>query len=448
MSANTGQSKSVFRIRESEWTQLTLPDEDLRLLLSVKGEWDQSAFGQSMEQQVKTSNVIGLRQSNFGTVEIRVNEAIGAIELQSMVVIVEPKIPMDHFNFIACRALRQNVKIRLDRSSLEAGTNFIELVANWALSEITSIVMSGLHRDYKTIESEGALSRGRLLPAQTSLNLLRGKVKVRFEADDHVLDNPLNRVFRAALIFIYRNPTLNQNLRRAARTLSRRFLEVGPLQQTDLNYRAERHTMRFLDAFEFSKVLLSSAGLNLNGGRSQSRSFLIKTPYLIEEGLRNILRAGLPTMGVHKPAPKNLDANFSISANPDLGFTAGDLLTGDIKYKTADPLLKRSDLMQASFFALAFEAPRGLIIDFQISPAAFFEQVKVSNIVISRIPWNVSLGLPPEKTESIFVNDVKTWLISSDPSTSSKELPFLAKTLNPPQTGFPQPTILRAQTRR
>lgn len=414
MSINTGQSKRFVRIRESEWTAVSLAEDDIQSLMEVRSDWERNGSDQNGNVPGQSSQLIGLRQALLGKFEIRVNEAIGAITLPSTVLIVEPKIPLEHFNFIACRALKQNLKSRKDSTHLQAGDNFVALLASWTVTSIGTVALSGLHRDYKLIEEESASPRGKINLSSTSINLLRGKIKVRFEAEDHVLDNPLNRVLKAALQFVAGNPTLDFQLRRSARNLSNGFAEVGGLQRSDLCYPLTRQTSRFQEAFAFSKVLLSISGLSLNSGRSQSRSFLIKTPYLIEEGIRNILSEGLPSMAVHKPAPKTLEANFPISANPDLGFYAETFVTGDIKYKIAEPLLKRHDLMQASFFALAFGANRGLIIDFQDSSPAYFERVKISNVSISRIPWNISLGLNAEETESVFIEEVSTWLRVGD----------------------------------
>src|ERR1700719_5262127 len=91
-------------------------------------------------------------------------------------------------------------------------------------------------------------------------------------------------------------------------------------------------------------------------------SFLIRTPELIESGMREILSQAMkPACTVSKQRLALSDSNETL--NPDLVF-GERVLIGDVKYKIASTKWDRSDLYQIVTHTAGFQASAGVVIGF------------------------------------------------------------------------------------
>jgi hypothetical protein len=153
-------------------------------------------------------------------------------------------------------------------------------------------------------------------------------------------------------------------------------------------------------------------GIELGIGESRARSFLYKTPLLIEEGIRTIIKAGLAPVEVVKPRRVNLTSSTgkNVSANPDIGISEKPLLVGDVKYKIQTKDWRRADLAQSVFFAVAYESPKSLIIDFENEESKPNGDLQVSQILVSALGWDASSDADPEVSAGKLIEEVRAWL--------------------------------------
>ena len=412
----SGPSKSEILITESKWHELELSDEDSDALKTLKDKWRTARVSwfsnkQSDEEEDAGSAIIDVRSLRNGKTEVKVFDAIGAIDLPGSVIVVHPKIPIAHFNYIASRALSLP-RIYSGNFGLQQGRHFLELICAWAIDSIEAILRDGLVRDYKQVRSPLQTIRGSVQVASTYLNISRGNLALDCTFDDYSTDTPLNRVLKSSLEFISRNPAVSDVLRKRAKRCALQFGEVGPLRPSDLKAVPQRNSKRYSDAIHFAKQVVMKRGIELGVGGSKARSFLYKTPLLIEEGIRRIIHSGLAPVEVIKPNRKNLVSSTgnNVSANPDIGISKSPLLVGDVKYKIQTKDWRRSDLAQSVFFAVAYEAPKSLIVDFENEESKPNGDLQVSQILVSALGWDARQSADPELSAQKLVSDVKSWL--------------------------------------
>ena len=411
----SGLSKTEFLITESKWYELSLTEEDSAALKSLRDKWRSPKISwfrdKEDDEEELGSKVLDVRVLRNGETELKVFDAIGAIDLPSSVIIVQPKIPIPHFNYIASKALALP-RMYSGNFGMQEGTHFLELICSWAIDSIETILRDGLVRDYKETRAPLQSIKGRVHLTSTFLNVARGNLAIDSTYEEYSVDTPLNRVLKNALEFIARNPAISDLLRKRAKRNLLQFSNVGRLRTADTKAVPRRNSIHYSDALHFANQVVMKRGLELGVGSSKAKSFLYKTPLLIEEGIRMIIKTGLAPVDVVKPKRVNMTSSTgkNVSANPDLGISEAPLLVGDVKYKVQTKDWRRSDLAQSVFFAVAYEAPKSLIIDFENEASKPNGDLQVSRILVSAIGWDASSSADPEESASKLVKDVKSWL--------------------------------------
>ena len=152
-------------------------------------------------------------------------------------------------------------------------------------------------------------------------------------------------------------------------------------------------------------------GRFLQEGSFVAKAFLVRTPPMVEDGLRNVLKHSLPELSIKK-ARKYL-GDSGVSVNPDLLIHEGSAVA-DIKYKRNDGQWNRSDLYEIVASASAYAAKRAALVDFNVKredsrPTVWFQQLAVAHLT-----WLANDGISPQLAESILVDQVRTWLTSTN----------------------------------
>jgi len=414
-SMTSGPNKAELVITESKWYALDLSDEDSLALRSLQDKWRTPKVSwfrnKDDDEDELGSKVLDVRQLRNGKTEVKVFDAIGAIDLPSAVIIVSPKIPIPHFNYIASRALSLP-RMYSGNFGMQQGVHFLELICAWAIDSIEAILRDGLVRDYKETRAPLQTVRGRVHMASTFLNIARGNLAIDSTFEEYSVDTALNRVLKNALEFVSRNPAISDVLKKRAKRNLQQFINVGPLRMADLKAVPQRNSNHYADALHFANQVVMKRGIELGVGGTRARSFLYKTPLLIEEGIRTIIKTGLAPVEVVKPKRVNLTSSTgkNVSANPDIGISEKPLLVGDVKYKIQTKDWRRSDLAQSVFFAVAYEAPKSLIIDFENEESKPNGDLQVSKILVSALGWDASSNADPEVSAEKLIEEVKAWL--------------------------------------
>ncbi|OBG73496.1 McrC family protein [Mycobacterium sp. E3305] len=399
------------RLTESRASTLALTDsqaDELRRIgraLASQKQW----WGASDDADTPTRSVVRCEHLNGALYTVAVSDAIGAIGLGDLQLIIMPKIPLPHLLYLLAES-NQVPRSLYERSRLGADDNFFSLIARWFVHSCEVLLRHGLASDYGRVTADLACARGRIHTLKTARSILAGRPVISCEFELFGEDTSLNRVLKAAVLRLLALPGLPSELRERCRRIHHRLTDIGELQPADLGVRPGALSRRYRDAHPLALAILASTGLSMEEGRKSTWTFLFRTPEAVEEGLRNSLRTHLqPDWKVQKKA-KILLGDRSRSINPDLIFGNNEAV-GDVKYRlNADGEIKRSELNQVTTFATGYHAQKATVIAF--GPCERGEEVHVGSVQVNGYNWN-SDAVTPEQAAARLAGRVGTWLAQS-----------------------------------
>ena len=393
-------------LTDSQFDQLNQASNDLR---SDKEYW-RSRMSLQDDRYLELTDIsedaraIFVAKAADGHYRVKVHNAIGVIGLGGLTILVEPKIPLDHFSYIAQRAILRDVRASKSKALMAAGDSFFEVLASWFLTELESMLRKGLPRDYYAASGDLAYARGRVLPIPTVSRWLKGRAEVHAEFEEFDEDNSTNRVIKSALSCIATSNSLHQDIKKRARRSFLTMRDVGAMSLVDVEDILSGRKSKGSPVLEYALYILRGMGLSLSEGEVSSRTFLIPTPALMESGLREILRAGLAPVAVEKRAIRLGDTWLSVT--PD-ALISRPPFTADVKYKITKQGWQRADLAQAVLFAAAFYSDLGVVLSFSSSESVKLPAVPVGDLRVASVTWPVSENWTPNQSEQLVVEDFK-----------------------------------------
>ena len=350
-----------------------------------------------------------------GTWSLRVNDAVGVIAVDGLQIIVEPKIPTSHLIFLL-EASGQVPRLSASAASLNPGQSFWELVAQWYVAALEQLLRIDLIRDYRERRDVLSVVRGRVDAPRTVGAFLRGRIEVSCEFEEFDQDNALNRVLLAAARVVTGSPLLSPELRRRALRSVQRMADIGAIRPSDLSAVLERRTAHYEEPVALATSVLAGHARTLQPGGEVARTFLFRTPELVEEGLRATLATLLGAdWTVEKRGLKLGDTGLTLT--PDLLFNGG-LATGDVKYKLTSSDWVQSDLYQAVAFATAFRSTAASVISFREPAAGNPRTVPVGPVLVTSLTWNADVELPPQAAASELAESAESWLRNAESALS------------------------------
>lgn len=270
------------------------------------------------------------------------------------------------------------------------------------------LVRSGLRQGYVSITSEIEELRGSLHPVETSIRNLQGIASAVCSYDELSFDMPLNRILFEACQIITKLSCVGVDLRQRARRLAFRIGGVGKLQNSDLRSQTDRLTRHYYKSIQLAKLLINGCGVTVSNGSISGTSFLLRTPDIIEDGLRNIIDKGLSETQVKKK--KLMIGAEGLSVNPDIVF-GQNRAVADVKYKLFKNDWNRPDLNQIITFAAAFKTSKAAVIGFSSdSSEKKPSEVKIGDIWASSFTWDASDQSSPANSSKKLVDDIFKWL--------------------------------------
>jgi hypothetical protein len=398
-------------LQESRTKILSLSNEQVTELsrLSSQLAGTSSWWGSNDLETDRDRGVIRVEPRGNSQFAITILDAVGAIGLPGMTIIVEPKIPLDHFSYIATAAMTTRFREDPSELGLAGGQHFGELVSTWFLAHQERILRRGLAPGYRPTQETTPAARGRILALPTAQRWFRGDSRVDCSYDSFDLDTPANRLLKAATTRLARSAVLDDGIRaRACRAL--RFMsEVGEIQNGDDKVALSRDISHYKRAIFFAKQIMTSAGRDLSEGDVTSHSFLYKTPDLMEAGIRELLASALSPIRIEKHG--RVLKPSTVAVHPDLEIGPPPF-TGDVKYKLSGGTWNRSDLAQSVFFATAYDSPRALIISFSADPIASLASLKVGRVEVESVIWSVQPGTTPARAAERLISQVRAFAVS------------------------------------
>lgn len=371
------------------------------------------------------------RQPRSSGWSVTVHNAVGAVSVGDLQILVEPKIPTPHFTKLFLLATDPNAA-RVAAGSLQLETENGAVPAVWLafLDALAITLRADLHHDYVEVHDDPPFIRGRLDPRATAVNLARGRLRFPATFDDLSVDNPVNRTLRSACLNVAEAASLvaasmsqspgepqyevHRLIERRAREASYRLAQAGDLQPGDLDAAPPRLAVHQLRALMIARHILSGIGRKVRVGDSEASCYLLPTPPIAESAVRNLLSAAIgPDRAVTKRGKKVAGLSF----NPDLVVDGigqegqGTVATGDVKYRLRSENWPRATLEQAITFRQVFGAKLGFFVDFAAEHTSDAElSVSIGGIEFHRVSWPAHDSVDPESAATRVVSSCLAFL--------------------------------------
>jgi 5-methylcytosine-specific restriction endonuclease McrBC regulatory subunit McrC len=362
------------------------------------------------DSEVKERSVLDCVPDGEGAAIVTMREMIGVVRVGELQLQVVPKIPQDHFLYIA-RHSELFPRVDEQPTVVELGDSLWELVAKWYLAAAERLLRRELNKGYVEKIDDLDAVRGQLIPLRTAEAFYAGRLIAHCEFEDFNEDTPLNRVIRAAAERLAGSRILAPTLRRRALRILARCGGAGPLRAGDWRVQTDSLSFRYRDALAFARYILRGLSGEMEHGRHHGWSFLVRTPELVETGVREILRKGLAGAFAVAKKARTLKGT-ALTINPDLVFGDNEAI-GDVKYKLIDSDWQRSDLYQVISFAAGFRTTKACLVTFCSQPDAALPTIHVGDIAADCFSWLASPSLSPPSAAAELVLRVNNWLRSA-----------------------------------
>jgi 5-methylcytosine-specific restriction enzyme subunit McrC len=395
---------------ESRQSSLNISEDDASLLSRIGRELASTQRWWGKTQLPADRSVIDVRRAQDGRFEVTFREVIGVVQIGACRIHVRPKIPWEHFIFIASRS-ELAPRVSSEIASVEPGFEFLEILCRWFVEAAERLFTLGLRSDYLEVQEEREEIRGQLLPLQTAMEVMKGRPIASCVFDELSINTPFNRIIRATCERVARLEKVSAEVRRRSRRLVYRMDTVGALRSDDRRLKPDRLTKSYIRPLALAHLILDGCGVTLSIGHLQGTAFLIRTPQIIEDGMRSIVAEGLPSIQVRKR--RLLLDDSGISINPDIVF--GDsLAVADVKYKYFDRDWNRNDFNQIVTFATALHCDQCALLGFTFE-SSFSKPsiVSVGRVKATRIGWPVGLGAQPQKIADVVTAEFGHWLLGT-----------------------------------
>jgi 5-methylcytosine-specific restriction endonuclease McrBC regulatory subunit McrC len=405
-------------ICESETLSISLSETQVRQLRNLgKSLAGQKRYWGSELDAVSEPSVLEVQPSSeYGKWNLTVRNAVGYVSIEDLNLKVRPKIPWQHFMHIA-NATSIFGRFSKAPNRMEEFNDFAEAFIRNFLDESVKYLQAAMHLDYELQKSALDSPRGQIIPLETLINLRKGRIGIVCRHDDLVEDNFLNRVIKGALTKISTLPLVSSDLKTIASRLNRSIF-AAEFSVNDLEKLSSQIPARFETIASLAKLIITNTYSAGNGKGANGYSFLVPTPPLIESGLRNLLRIGLPPDIVLSPtAARKVLQPQRISVNPDLLLAVRqadksnpEIVTGDVKYQIRSGNWKRANFYQAVTFATAFFANRGFVIDFSEQKNPDQSLVQIGPLELTIFDWDIAPGSTPSASLATLVNEIHFWI--------------------------------------
>jgi 5-methylcytosine-specific restriction enzyme subunit McrC len=172
--------KRFEEIIESEPTIIHLTIEDAeKLTLLGKRLASNILWWGSRDEEEREKSIINCYKNVDGSWSLTVYNAIGVISVGELQITVLPKIPIDHFLYLANKS-RIFPRVEEQITSITESKSLIELIAYWFVKSSEKLLRGELLKGYNEISDTLDIVRGRIQIFQTANAFYRGNIKVRY----------------------------------------------------------------------------------------------------------------------------------------------------------------------------------------------------------------------------------------------------------------------------
>ena len=399
-----------FELIESSPSVLEISDEEAKKLSALGFELASKSTWWGAKSSDVDRSVIGLEMQNVGRYKVTFRDVIGVVQFGDLQLKIKPKIPALHFKYIVQQS---SIAPRIKDSpiSIHDGTDYLELLAQWFVTCSETLLRRGLRKGYTEFEETLPYVRGQLHTLETLINTQRGIPEAVCTFDEFTENTSLNRVIKAAALKVAATFSISNLSKNRAHKILLRLEEVGNLRSGDTQITLDRLASEYSEVLPLSLLILRSLGFDSKLNGKSGKSFLIRTPEIIEDGLRNILSEGIKGINIEKR--KLVLGETGLSINPDLIF-GNTLAVGDVKYRYFDKDWSKNAFYQIVSFATGFRTNKAAVFGFtQNRLATLPRPVSIGGINTRVFAWNAASDIDPMNSSTRLITEVKDWLLQT-----------------------------------
>lgn len=361
------------------------------------------------DESTATRTVIRVSRAPGGKSSVKIIDAVGLISVGSVQISVQPKINFAHLLHLFA-ASGQFPRLGPQTAQASIDTSLWAVVAKWYVDALDHLLRRDLLRDYQEVRERLPAARGRTDTVRMASDYYRGLIGFPSTFHEFTHDMPLNRVLLRAAQIVRGSADLEADTRAGARRAMMRMDGVGEMLPSDMRHKPERRMHYYRDAFELAHHVIRSAGRSVSHGAAVARTFLIRTPEMVEEGLRVLLQQNLGHRWSIDKKGRQIGGT-TMRLQPDLVFNGG-LGTGDVKYKLVNPDWKkmRNDLYQAIAFATVYCTNEAMIVRFRTDDRPPSPPIQVGEMNVTPFEWDARPGVAPEEAAAVLSAEVDLWL--------------------------------------
>ena len=307
-----------------------------------------------------------------GTYHLTPGSVVGAIEIDGLSVVIEPKIGIVNLLSMACYAIGM---VKFDREAFD----FLE---EYALPDVLALALAAqAHRAFShgllhgyLVEEQALLTvRGRVRFAEQVGRRLDFPIPVELRYDEFTGDILPNQLVKAAAHRLARARLRSHRARRNLGWVAGMLVEVSlrefpPARVPEVAF--DRLNGHYRGVVALARLVLRHGAFESGRGGVRARGFLMDMNTVFQEFLTQALREELGasprTLRSDRELEKlTLDHGRRVTLEPDLTWWDGPTCTfvGDAKYKNlTSHRVPNSDLYQMLSYATALDLPGGLLV--------------------------------------------------------------------------------------
>ena len=309
-----------------------------------------------------------------GTYHLTPGSVVGAIEIDGLSVVIEPKIGIVNLLSMACYAIGM---VKFDREAFD----FLE---EYALPDVLALALAlaaqahrafshGLLHGYLVEEQALLTVRGRVRFAEQVGRRLDFPIPVELRYDEFTGDILPNQLVKAAAHRLARARLRSHRARRNLGWVAGMLAEVSlrefpPARVPEVAF--DRLNGHYRGVVALARLVLRHGAFESGRGGVRARGFLMDMNTVFQEFLTQALREELGasprTLRSDRELEKlTLDHGRRVTLEPDLTWWDGPTCTfvGDAKYKNlTSHRVPNSDLYQMLSYATALDLPGGLLV--------------------------------------------------------------------------------------
>jgi 5-methylcytosine-specific restriction enzyme subunit McrC len=300
--------------------------------------------------------------------QVSAGTQIGVVRIESLQVVIQPKIDINRLVFLMGYARRPSFW-RDDRVQLDPADDLPAALADAFLRLARRALEQGVLKGYLTVEETLPVLRGRVREADQLRRRWGQAIPLEVRYDEFSVDIAENRLLLAAAEQLLRTPVVGAQHRASLQRLRMQLADVSsPVRGTARpRWIASRLNARYQPALELAELILDGRSFEQRVGELTVSGYLFNMATIFEDFVTVALREAMRRFGGRSSLQyrTHLDLAETVPIRPDFVWSEQGRarVVADAKYKAEKPSgFPQADLYQLLAYCTVLRLPIGHLI--------------------------------------------------------------------------------------